>query len=93
LLFASGNTLWSLADEGYLALFPWKARFIASWRIANSDIADFRNRFIPLPELKAVLREKRATGCKLTVADFQPVITQSEVGCDFFDRRQINRSI
>ena len=90
-LKTSYDVVWSLADEGYLAIFEAE-KPKPHWRISKVDIAEFRHRNISGVELRQLLRRRKSKSGLLPVHDFTPIICRSEVGEDFFSRPETMRA-
>ncbi len=85
------DVVWSLADDGYLAIFAAE-KPKPHWRISKADIAEFRQRYISDVELRQFLGRRKSNGGLLPGHDFTPVIRRSDVGEDFFSRPEIMRA-
>ncbi len=90
-LKTSYDVVWSLADEGYLAIFAAE-KPKPHWRISKTDIAEFRHRYISGVELRQLLGRRKSKGSLLPVHDFTPIIRRSDVGEDFFSRPETMRA-
>ncbi|MCD2185291.1 hypothetical protein [Rhizobium sp. GN54] len=91
-LKTSYGVVWSLADEGYLAIFA-ADKPKPHWRISKADIAAFRHRYISGVELRQLLGRRKSKGGLLPEHDFTPIIRRSDVGEDFFSRPETMRAI
>lgn len=90
-LQTSFDVAWSLADEGYLAIFAAE-KPKPHWRISKTDIAEFRHRHISSGELRQLLGRRRSNDILRPEHDFTPIIHRSDVGEDFFSRPEIMRA-
>ncbi|URK89283.1 hypothetical protein LP421_30820 (plasmid) [Rhizobium sp. RCAM05350] len=82
------DALWSLADEGFLAIFP-ASKPKPHWRISKSDVVEFHERYMSGIELRHMLRRWKNSSEPRSEQDFAPVMCRSMVGENFYSRPEI----